>query len=400
MVNYEGDYAITHALAYTDGALLRDITIVVSEGIITYVGKYEQKRVQHLKQYDAKGNLVGPGLVDMHIHGCGGFDSTKGNVQENLEGMALFLAGKGITSFQLAVVMDLDLLGQIKKAMDTSAFLSSHLLGVYVEGPFIAPEKKGGILSSGIRAFDREYLDSILAIKCGKKPLVTSMTIAPELQGSEELSSILEQNNIVVAYGHSDCPLEALKPRNTIHLTHLFNAMSGIDHKRPGLAAMPFVREFSHATYELVCDEVHVHPSVIDLTINSLGTERLCVVSDAMCLAGMGAGEGIYLGRQIYSNGKACYYRESDILIGSAMLISESAKNLVHKNLLDKQSFFQVACENPLRVLSQTDRGSIKPGYKADLVMLSSDMEIQEVFKAEQKCTAKSHEWSVGNDVC
>jgi N-acetylglucosamine-6-phosphate deacetylase len=209
------------------------------------------------------------------------------------------------------------------------------------------------------------------------------MTLAPELQGSEELTSILEQNNIVVAYGHSDCPLEALKPREKNHLTHLFNAMSGIDHKRPGLAAIPFVREYSHATYELVCDEVHVHPSVIDLTINSLGTQRLCLISDAMSLAGMGAGEGTYLGKHIYSNGKACYYRDNDILIGSAMLISESARNLVHKSLLDKQSFFQVASENPLRVLSQTDRGKIKPGYKADLVMLSSDMDIQEVFKAE-----------------
>jgi N-acetylglucosamine-6-phosphate deacetylase len=383
MVHYESDYAITHALAYTDGALLPDATVVVEQGIITYVGKHDQKRVHHLEQIDAKGNLVGPGLVDMHIHGCGGFDSTRGNIQENLEGMALFLAGKGITSFQLAVVMDLDLLGQIKKAMEESAFLSSYLLGVYVEGPFIAPEKKGGILPSGIRAFDREYLERILSIKYGKRPLVTSMTIAPELQGSEELTSILEQNNIVVAYGHSGCPLDALKPRDKNHLTHLFNAMSGIDHKRPGLAAMPFVREYSHATYELVCDEVHVHPSVIDLTINSLGTQRLCLISDAMSLAGMGAGEGTYLGKHIYSNGKACYYRDNDILIGSAMLISESARNLVHKSLLDKQSFFQVASENPLRVLSQTDRGKIKPGYKADLVMLSSDMDIQEVFKAE-----------------
>jgi N-acetylglucosamine-6-phosphate deacetylase len=381
MVHYEVDYAITRALAYTDGVLLPDATIVVEQGIVRYVGKHDQKRVQHLKQYDAKGNLVGPGLVDMHIHGCGGFDSTRGNIQENLEGMALFLAGKGITSFQLAVVMDLELLDQIKEAMDRSAFLSSYLLGVYVEGPFIAPEKKGGIPASGIRAFDREYLEKILSIRYGKKPLVTSMTIAPELQGSEEFSNILEQNNIVVAYGHSDCPLDALHPRDKNHLTHLFNAMSGIDHKRPGLAAMPFVRNFSHATYELVCDEVHVHPSVIDLTINSLGTERLCLISDAMSLAGMGSGEGLYLGKHIYSNGKACYYSDNDILIGSAMLISDSAKNLFHKNLLDKQSFFQVASENPLRVLSQTDRGCIKPGYKADLVMLSSAMEIQEVFK-------------------
>lgn len=384
MVHHEATYAITHALVHTQGSLLYDATIVVEQGIITSVGKHDEDvcTKKNLTCFDAKARLVGPGLVDMHLHGSGGFDSTQGNIQENLEGLALFLAGKGITSFQLAVVMDMDLLVQRKTAMDTSTFLADHLLGLYVEGPFIAPEKKGGILASGIRAFDRDYLDKILAIKCGGKSLVTSMTIAPELQGSEEISNLLEQNNIVVAYGHSDCPLEVLRPREKNHLTHLYNAMSGIDHKRPGLAAMPFVSSYRHATYELVCDGVHVHPSVLDLTINTLGTERLCLISDAMSLAGMGVGEGLYLGKEIYSNGNACYYSESETLIGSAMLISESAKNLYKKGLLDKRSFFQVASENPLRVLSQTDRGFVRPGYKADLLLLSDEMDVLEVFKA------------------
>ena len=96
----------------------------------------------------------------------------------------------------------------------------------------------------------------------------------------------------------------------------------------------------------------------------------------------MGVGEGLYLGKEIYSNGKACYYSESETLIGSAMLISESAKNLYKKGLLDKRSFFQVASENPLRVLSQTDRGFVRPGYKADLLLLSDEMDVLEVFKA------------------
>lgn len=383
MVHHDRDYAITHAFVSTDEALLADTTIVVEQGVITYVGKHDGVLADKFKQFDAKGWLVGPGLVDMHLHGAGGFDSTKGNIQENLEGLALFLEGKGITSFQIAVVMDLDLLVQIKNAMDRSTFLANHLLGVYVEGPFIAPEKRGGILPSSIRAFDREYLDKILAIKCKGKPLVTSMTIAPELQGSEELTTILEEQKVIVAYGHSDSPLEALQPRGKNHLTHLFNAMSPIDHKRPGLAALPFMSSFSHATYELICDGVHVHPSVLDLTITTLGTSRFCLISDAMSLAGMGVGKALYLGKDIYSNGKACYYSDSETLIGSAMLISESAKNLYQKGLLDRQSFFRVASKNPLAVLSQTDRGCIKVGYKADLVMLSDDMDIIEVFKAE-----------------
>ena len=383
MVHHERDYVIQHALVYTEGLLVPDTTVVVQQGVITYVGRHDEALVEEFKQFDAKGNLVGPGLVDMHLHGSGGFDSTRGNIQENLEGLALFLEKKGITAFQLAVVMDLDLLVQIKKALDKSLFLARYMLGVYVEGPFIAFEKKGGILPSGIRAYDRAYLDAILAIRRGDKPLVTMMTIAPELPHSEELSTILEEHNIVVAYGHSDCSLQDLKPRDKHHLTHLFNAMSSIDHKRPGLAAMPFVSDYRSATYELVCDTLHVHPLVIDMTISTLGTARMCLISDAMSLAGMGPGEGQYLGKKMYSTGKACYYSDSDTLIGSATLITESAKMLYQEGLLDQQSFFRVASENPLRVLSQADRGYIRAGYKADLVMLDEQMQIQEVFKAE-----------------
>lgn len=383
MVHQDRDYAIINALVLKEDTLFPDTTIVVKEGIITYVGKHDAAKLHNLACFDAKGELVGPGLVDMHLHGGGGFDSSGGNIQENLEGLALFLAEKGITSFQLAVVMDLDLLHAIKGALDESSFLAFHLLGVYVEGPFIAPEKKGGILPSGIRAFDREYLDAILAIKVGGRPLVTSMTIAPELSHSEELTLTLEEHGVIVAYGHSDCALQGVRPRNKNHLTHLFNAMSPVDHKRPGLAAMPFLSSFSHATYELICDGVHVHPAIVDMTINTLGTERLCLISDAMSFAGMGKGEGRYLGKKMYSDGKACYYSDSDILIGSASLVSETAKKLYHEGLLDRRSFFKVVVENPLRVLSQTDRGFVIPGYRADLVRFSSAMDVLEVFKAE-----------------
>lgn len=382
MVHHERDYAITNASIYIEGMLSPRTTVVVEQGIITYVGKYDHLVIKDRKVFDAKGRLVGPGLVDMHIHGAGGFAPTRINTQESLEGLALFLLQRGITSFQLAVVMDLDLLVQINEALERSPFLASHLLGVYVEGPFIAVEKKGGIAASSIRAFDRHYLTEILAIKHGDAPLVRTMTIAPELPGSEELSDTLKEHKVVVAYGHSDCDLTALHPKEKNHLTHLFNAMSPIDHKRPGLAAMPFVRSFSHTTYELVCDGVHVSPSVIDLTINTLGTSRLCLISDAMSLAGMGEDEGMYLGKDIYSDGKACYYADNDLLIGSALLINESAKRLYQEGLLDKQSFFSVTSGNPLRVLEQNDRGVVEPGYRADLVIFAAAMDSEEVFKA------------------
>ena len=373
-------YAIIHALVVTPETLLVDATIVVRQGKIAYVGQHKDAVTKDLKLYDAKGKLVGPGLIDMHIHGAGTFDSTRGNIQENLEGLALFLQQKGITSFQLAIVMDLDLLFQIREALEKSSFLASHLLGIYAEGPFIAPKRRGGIPLMNIRAFEREYLDAILAIEFDGVPLVHTMTIAPELAGSEELSSILKEHNVVVAYGHSDCSLESIEPREKNHITHLFNAMSPINHKQPGLAAMPFIHS---ATYELVCDGVHVHPLMLHFVINTLGTSNFCLISDAMNVAGMGPGESTYLNRDIYCDGKACYYKDNNILIGSATLISASAKRLYKEGLLDKHSFFKVASENPARVLSLCDRGKIAFGYKADLVMLSEEMNIVQVFKAD-----------------
>ncbi|NCB01709.1 MAG: N-acetylglucosamine-6-phosphate deacetylase [Spirochaetia bacterium] len=383
MIHRDNDYAIIHAKVMIDKKLLEDVTIVVNQGIIMSVGDYDSSKVQHLRKYDAKGSFVGPGLIDMHIHGCGGFDSTKGNIQENLECLALFLEERGITSFQLAIVYDLDVLIQIKQALIESSFLGNYLIGVHIEGPFIAPEKKGGILPSCILGYERSYLDNIIAVKRGKRSLVTTMTIAPELPGSEELTSLLEENNIVVAYGHSNCLLEQLKPREKNHITHLFNAMSSIDHKNPGIAAMPFVRDFYHSTYELICDGVHVNPSMIDFTFTTLGTGRICLISDAMNLAGMGPTEGFYLGKKIYSDGRACYYSNNNVLIGSSTLISESAKMLFQDGFLDWDSYFQVTSENPLRVLSQTDKGFVKPGYKADLVVFSDNMDIIDVFKVE-----------------
>ncbi|MDD4220646.1 MAG: amidohydrolase family protein [Sphaerochaetaceae bacterium] len=383
MICRDTEYAITHAMVVTPEAVLPNATIVVRQGLILDVGTFDTSLLQDLVVFDAKGTLVGPGLIDIHIHGAGGFTSTKENLQENLEKLASFLAEKGITAFQLAVVMDMDLLIAIKEAWDNSLILASHLLGVYVEGPFIAPHKKGGIPSTCIHNYHRGYLSEILAIRHGGKPVVTTMTIAPELRGSEELTEILEDHGVVVAYGHSDCSLTTLQPRKRNHITHLFNAMSPISHKRPGLAAMPFTRDFSHATYELVCDGVHVNSSVVDLTINTLGPSRLCLISDAIHLAGLGVGNGVYIGKEIYSNGRACYYSDNDLLIGSAMLINESAKSLYQRGSLNRHSFFKVASENPAEVLSLSNRGKIAPGYKADLIMLSNQMDIVQVFKSK-----------------
>jgi len=382
MVFQETDYAITHALMVTPESLLPDTTIVVRNNLITYIGATVPSMLQGLIVHDAHGELVGPGLIDMHIHGCGGYDSSHSNVLESLEGMALFLVEKGITSFQLATVFDMDVLSSIQDALMSSSFLASHLIGVYVEGPFISPQKKGGIPSSTIRPYDRVFLDEMLSIKHGNAPLITTMTIAPEVNGSEELTAILEEYGVVVAYGHSNCSLETVKPLKKNHITHLFNAMSPIDHRRLGLAALPFTHSFDHATYEMICDGVHVSPSMLDLAFNMLGTSHLCLISDAMSLAGVAIRDGMYQGKEIYSDGKACYYKDDAILIGSSMLINESAKMMYERGNVDTQSFFTIASENPGRVLSLNGRGKIAIGYKADLVMLSNEMEVMKVWKA------------------
>ena len=367
-------YTIINANIVLSNKIIEKSSLYVVDGIIMDINGEVQGEI-----IDAKGMYLAPGMIDMHIHGAGSFGSDLNITSDNLTSMASFLESKGITTFALASSASIDLLERMKSYLDSSN-LSENVAGVYFEGPFINSEKKGGLPLDSIHTPDISYLEKILSYKVNGRPLVKVMTVAPELEGIDEIIQILNQNKVKVAFGHSLASFQDVINYKGYHITHLYNAQRGLEHKKAGLALYPFVDK--EATYELICDGVHVDQDLLDFTLTTIKPNRHCLISDGMSFCGLGEGKGKYLGKDIYSDGKACYYTDNNVLIGSACLITETGKNLVKRNVLTIPELFVSASLNPARVLGLNDRGQIKKGLRADLIMLDEELNIQSVFKA------------------
>ncbi len=389
MTHHKTDYAIIHAeiLAGSQPHTIHEGGILVAQGKIQEIFPDSQQAAAQaqklgLEIIDAQGAYLGPGLIDMHIHGCGGTDTGQEDLQTALETMAQFMSQRGITSFQPAVFPSVEVMAKAQAALEASPMAAYHVCSIYNEGPFIAPEKKGGLPAESLRPFTADYMAQLLSFRhpATGRPLLGTMTVAPELEGADTAWEMAKEAGARLAWGHSAAYADGLPRRQCVHLTHLFNAMNGIDHRRPGLAIVPFLRHYQDATYELIADTVHVNQLTMEFLIHTLGTNRLCLISDAMAAAGMGPGESVYLGRQVICDGKVSRYKEGNILIGSAMLIHDTGRQLVEAGLLDVADFFRIASVNPARVLGLTDRGAVEVGHRADLVLLDKELKVQAVF--------------------
>jgi len=355
--------------------------VLVERGIIRKIGRQaDMPRIGEIPVIDAQGLTVGPGLIDMHLHGAGGVDISEGDALANLLHMADFLEDRGITSFQPAMVMDMDRLHSIQQALQNNTRIAHKIPGVLVEGPFLNQRRRGGIPKENIGEFSPTQLELILSIKANGHPVVRSMTFAPEIEGSDAIRQHLEDAGVMPAWGHSEAYCEDVLDLKPCHLTHCFNAMPGMDHRKPGLALLPFLRKNLDMTFEIIADGVHIHPAMLDFICLHAAKYQICLISDAMKSAGLGVGESLYLGQKVWCDGRVSRYMDTGVLIGSAMLISETARELFARGWIDAQMFFQIASTNPARVLGLADRGSLEEGKLADMVLCDGDMRISAVL--------------------
>ena len=233
---------------------------------------------------DLDGALVIPGLVDIHVHGCAGADFSDGDYA-GLVRMARYLARRGVTSFAPAsMTLPYDALD---KAFHAAARLrregladGARLMGIQMEGPFLSREKRGSQNPAYLRLPD---WDRFLRLYDAAEGLLRIVDVAPELPGAVEFTRrASEKCRVSVAHtaaGYDQAA--AVFDAGATHLTHLFNAMSGIHHRHPGPIGAASERE--NVTAELICDGIHVHPSAVRMAFR-LFPGRICLISDAPAL--------------------------------------------------------------------------------------------------------------------
>ena len=353
-------------------------SILIRQGAIEKIGK--TGRADDV--LDAGGRIVAPGFIDVHIQGAGGADVLDAT-PEALETMSRTCARFGVTSFLGTTVYKP---GRENRHLRVAAECvgrdlgGAHLLGVHLEGPFISSQKRGMIQPDCIVAPSMDVLDDIYTLLGDHLKM---MTIAPELAMSDEIIRTLVSRGAVASFGHSKARYEeAIRgfEMGITHVTHLFNAMPSLLHRDPGPLAAIFERP--DITCQVITDGVHIHPSVLRLTWHALGERRFVTITDGMHAMGLPDGHYVYNDLQYESKEGAARYKDGT-LIGTAVGLSQMLARLTQFTPCPVPVAIKTVTENAARVLGlERVKGSIAPGYDADLVILEPDLSVHATIAA------------------
>ena len=345
---------IAHAEIFKENGTFETGNIVMRDGLFVPEEEWEDGEV-----FDASGLYAVPGLVDVHFHGCVGYDFCDGTV-EAFDAIMDYEASQGVTAVCPAT-MTLDE-GTLEKVFSLAGRYSNTkgaaFLGITMEGPFVSKKKKGAQNEAYIRRPDVEMYRRMQSLSGGK---IRQVAVAPEEDGDFCFGRKLGQE-IVVSVAHTCCDYETAHQafqNGYSHVTHLYNAMNGFGHREPGVIGAACDAE--DVFVELICDGIHIHPSAVRTTFRMFGKDRICMISDSMMAAGMQDGTYMLGGQEVYmSNRKAVLSDDMGIPLETALL----------------------ACTiNPAKSL-RIDKlhGSIREGKCADLVLLDRDLNIVKVF--------------------
>ncbi|SIR43300.1 N-acetylglucosamine-6-phosphate deacetylase [Halanaerobium kushneri] len=343
---------------------------------IEKVAAYNLKEDEKMEVIDARGGYLAPGMIDIHIHGGGGFDTMDASA-EALNKISKVLAEHGITSF-LPTTMTMAReeiqasLENIRQAKEKGTE-GARVLGTHVEGPFISSEYIGAQNSENLIEPEikllRDYYD-----------VVKVVTMAPEVEGALELIEELHQHKITASAGHSAATYEEFQQayqKGMDHFTHLYNAMTGLHHRRPGLVGAAFD---SDATVELIVDLIHHHQAVDRFTIQAKGVDRVILVSDGMEATGLAEGEYELGGQKVIVKDGAARL-ESGVLAGSVLTLDQAVRNLLEITDLSIPEIFRMVTLNPARKLDLAHKlGRLKAGYQADIVLFDQDFKVEKTF--------------------
>lgn len=333
---------------------------------------------------DCSGKRIVPGFVDLHIHGCAGSDTCDAS-REALEKMAAYLITKGVTSF-CPTTMTISREGILAALKNVQACMErppkgATIRGVNMEGPFIAQSRKGAQKSEYVRKPDwKEFVQ--LYEESGE--IVRLVALAPECEGAEEFIRQVK-DLCAISAAHTDADYEtAIRAFDlgVSHVTHLFNAMTGMTHRTPGVVGAVLSR--SDVRAEIICDGFHIHPAVLKIAFEVLGDERAVIISDSIRATGLPDGVSELGGQTVYvKDGQA---RLADgTIAGSTTNMLQEVRNLISYGV-PAERVFRSASLNPAKEIGcDAEIGSIAEGKLADLLVLDSNWELETVFSHGKK---------------
>lgn len=373
--------------------------MVIISGKIVKIGRMsEWVSSPGMQIIDLPGHYVMPGFIDIHVHGGKGYDCSD-EAPEALDEISRFHASHGTTSLiaTLGAQPKEQFFQCIRRIRRYCESTGSHRIieGMHLEGPFLNPKFHGAIRSDYMWPATAESFFEILDVG---GPWIRVMTIAPEIPGAMAVlrrASIAKAANNVQAeetiaplhmsIGHSDARYEQISEAIDSGLdgvTHIFNAMPPLHHRRPGVLTGTLLRD--ELFVEVIADTVHVHPAVLQLLLKVKRPDKIILITDAIVASGQPDGEYDFLGQKVILRDGRAYLADSpDVLSGSTLTMDQAFRTMVIDAGATLEQAAQMASLNPARVLEwKYRRGSLSAGKDADLVVLDRDMQVRMTIKA------------------
>ncbi|HEX3932124.1 MAG TPA: N-acetylglucosamine-6-phosphate deacetylase [Nocardioides sp.] len=340
---------------------------------------------------DLAGDWLAPGYVDVHVHGGAGGDVMSPDPSARAAVRRLH-ARHGTTAMLASTVSRpadelreavSRLAGDAAQEPGEDAEPIARLVGIHLEGPFLSRVRRGAHQETALRPPDQAEVEALLAAGRGQ---VRTITIAPELPGAIDLVGRLSAAGVTVAVGHTDADagtVRAAVEAGARAVTHTFNGMQPLHHRRPGPVGMAM--DLAQLTCELILDLVHVDPVAARALVHAAGADRICLVTDAMPATGVS--DGTYeLGGQVVEvvDGQARVSGTST-LAGSTLTMAVAVENAVSQLRVDVPTAVAMATVVPARLLPGVDVGRLHADGPADLVRLDGDARLRDVWISGQQ---------------
>ncbi len=330
---------------------------------------------------DAKGRYVAPGLVDIHIHGYLGEDTSDGSV-EGIRKMAEGIVKNGVTAW-LPTTMTVSY-DDLRRAFNAVRTLmdkknnpkGAQIMGVHAEGPFINPSKKGAQAVEYIRPADAPFLIE-------NSDVIRIVTIAPEMPGALDcIREVTEKTHILVSMGHTAANYETAKAgieAGVRHATHLFNAMTPLNHRDPGVVGASLADD--RVSTELIADTFHISPDLFGLVAKVKG-DNLILITDCTRAGGLEDGEYTLGGQPIFVKGIECRLADGTIA-GSVLKLNNAVRNMREHTNLPLEQIVRMASINAARCIGlDKTKGSLEAGKDADIILADENFAVSETIIA------------------
>jgi N-acetylglucosamine-6-phosphate deacetylase len=367
---------LVHSGTLVDASGERSSWVLIDAGQIASIGSPDESLPDADRLVNAAGCYVTPGFIDIHGHGAGGAHYQDG-VDEALVALNVMRAHgttRAVASFVTTSIENIvDSIHTARIAMDRD----TGLAGVHIEGPFLAPGRKGAHNHKLLRHPDRKSVDQLLEVAPG---VVRQITIAPELPGALDAISRFVDAGVPVAVGHTECDYDTAREafaRGASLVTHAFNAMAPIQGRLPGVLGAAVAAD--HVTIEVIADGLHVHPASIALLF-AAAPGRIALVTDAIAAAA--APPGRYLLGELevdVADGHAVV-AGTDTLAGSTLTPDRALRTVVNDCHISLHDAVAALTTTPARAIGEQDAALLTAGARAELAVLDADLSVTEVF--------------------